>query len=383
MLGVWWYGGMAQVLSREERGRLIAEKSDQILVLSDRFFKVASQSSDRMYDVTKKRTGGWLCTCPDFVYRNVICKHIWAVQIKLTVRQVAPRIIEPIRFDVCIFCRSSNLIKWGVRHNKYGDIQRFACKTCGKSFTVNLGFERMKHNPQGVTAAMQLYFSGESLRNTARSLQMIGVQVSYKTVYLWIKKYTELMERYLSTVRPQLSDTWRADEMFLKMKGNLTYLYALMDDQTRFLIAQQVANTKYTADVRPLLELGKAVAGKKPKTFITDGAANFHEAYLQEFWTQNKDTRTEHIRHIRLAGDRNNNRMERFNGEVRQREKVTRTLKRADSPILTGYRLYHNYVRPHEALEGRTPAEKAGIEIKGTDKWMTIIQNASRKTAKS
>jgi len=370
---------MAQVLSREERGRVIAEKPNQIVVLSERFFKVASQSSDRMYDITKKRSGGWLCTCPDFVYRNVVCKHIWAVQVKLAVREQAqapPRIIEPIVFDACIYCRSKEIIKWGVRHNKYGDIQKFACKACGRFFTVNLGFEGMKHDPQGVTAAMQLYFSGESLRNTARSLHMIGVYVSYKTVYLWIRKYTELMERYLVTVQPQVSDTWRADEMFLKMRGELKYLYALMDDQTRFLIAQQVASTKYTADVRPLLELGKAVAGKKPKTFITDGAPNFHEAYMQEFWTQNLETRTEHIRHIRLAGDRNNNRMERFNGEVRQREKVTRTLKRMDSPILSGYRIYHNYVRPHEALKGKTPSEAAGIQIKGRDKWLTIIQNA-------
>jgi len=76
------------------------------------------------------------------------------------------------------------------------------------------------------------------------------------------------------------------------------------------------------------------------------------------------------------------NRMERFNGEVRQREKVMRSLKRKDSPILSGYRIYHNYVRPHEALEGRTPAEKAGIEIKGDDKWLTLIQNARSKTAK-
>ena len=160
---------MAQVLSREERGRLIAEKPNQILVLSERFFKVASQSRDMMYDVTKKGKRGWLCTCPDFQYRNVVCKHIWAIQIKLTVRQqAAPTIIEPVRFDACIFCRSENLIKWGIRHNKYGAIQRFACKACGKSFTVNLGFEHMKHNPQGVTAAMQLYFGAASLRETRR-----------------------------------------------------------------------------------------------------------------------------------------------------------------------------------------------------------------------
>ena len=153
-----------------------------------------------------------------------------------------------------------------------------------------------------------------------------------------------------------------------------------MDDQTRFWIAQEVADTKFTADLRPLFKLGKAIADKQPKTLITDGAPNFHEAYMQEFWTQNKDTRTEHIRHIRLAGDRSNNRMERFNGEVRQREKVMRTLKRPDTPILSGYQIYHNYIRPHEALEGKTPAQVAGIEIKGNDKWLTLIQNASKKT---
>jgi transposase-like protein len=292
---------------------------------------------------------------------------------------VQARVIEPVTFEACIFCKSEGIIKWGIRHNKYGDIQKFSCKSCGKFFTANLGFERMKHNPQGITAAMQLYFSGESLRNTARSLHMIGVEVSPRTILRWIEKYTGLMERYLATIQPQLSDTWRADEMFLKMKGNLKYLYALMDDQTRFWIAQEVANTKYTADVRPLLELGKAVAGKKPKSFITDGAANFHEAYLKEFHTMSKATDTEHIRHIRLAGDRNNNRMERFNGELRQREKVMRTLKNPDSPILSGYQIYHNYIRPHEALQGKTPAELAGIKIEGSNKWMTIIQNAKKE----
>lgn len=34
-------------------------------------------------------------------------------------------------------------------------------------------------------------------------------------------------------------------------------------------------------------------------------------------------------------------------------------------------------------LKGKTPAELAGIEVKGQDNWLTIIQNASRKVAKS
>ena len=33
-----------------------------------------------------------------------------------------------------------------------------------------------------------------------------------------------------------------------------------------------------------------------------------------------------------------------------------RSLKKPDTPILTGYQIYHNYVRPHMALDGQTPA---------------------------
>jgi putative transposase len=166
------------------------------------------------------------------------------------------------------------------------------------------------------------------------------------------------------------------------VKGNLKYLYAMMDEQTRFWIAQEVAETKYTADVRPLFQLAKAFAGKSPKTLVSDGAANFHEAYLKEFHTSRLDTRTEDVRHIRLAGDWNNNKMERMNGEIRDREKVMRGLERKDSPILTGYQLFHNYIRPHKALGYKTPAEVAGIQVNGNDKWMTIIQNAKAKEAK-
>ena len=112
---------------------------------------------------------------------------------------------------------------------------------------------------------MQLYFSGESLRNVAKSLKLLGVEVSHQTVYNWIDKYTALMTKYLDRITPQVSDTWRADELFLKVKGDMKYLYAMMDNETRFWIAQQVADTKYTADITPLFREGKKVAGKATK----------------------------------------------------------------------------------------------------------------------
>jgi len=65
-----------------------------------------------------------------------------------------------------------------------------------------------------------------------------------------------------------------------------------------------------------------------------------------------------------------------MNGEFIDREKVVRGIKKDDSVLISGYQMYHNYLRPHMALDGQTPAEKCGIKIEGDNKWMTIIQNA-------
>ena len=82
-----------------------------------------------------------------------------------------------------------------------------------------------------------------------------------------------------------------------------------------------------------------------------------------------------------MAGVVHINKMERQNGEVRDREKVARGLKNEDSPIIEGFPIFHNFIREHEGLGGRTPAEAAGIKVEGQNKWLTLIQNASRKDA--
>ena len=55
-----------------------------------------------------------------------------------------------------------------------------------------------------------------------------------------------------------------------------------------------------------------------------------------------------------------------------------RSLKKDDSPIITGMQIHHNYIRTHMALNNDTPADRAGIKINGNNKWITLIQNASK-----
>lgn len=363
---------------RQEKGKKIAGKQDQIKRIDKDYYLVKSQSQDKQYDVISTEQG-WECSCPDHTFRQICCKHIHAVEVSIQIRETVKQqiTINEINNHSCPNCESINLKKDGVRHNKNYDIQRFKCKNCEKKFSINLGFEKMKASPQMITSALQLYFTGESLRNTQRFLELQGVKVTHKTVWNWIRKYTNLMEKYLEKITPQVSDKWRTDELYLKIKGDRKYLYVMMDDETRFWIAKQVSNTKYTQDVRPMFQKSVEVAGKKPKVLISDGARNFQQAHKKEWYSRYKTDQSIHIRHVHFKGDMNNNKMERLNGELRDREKVMRGLKKDDSPIITGMQIHHNYIRSHMGIDNDTPADRAGIKINGKNKWITLIQNAS------
>ena len=199
----------------------------------------------------------------------------------------------------------------------------------------------------------------------------MGVEVSHKTVFMWIKKYVKLMKNYVETITPYVGDTWRADEIYMKVRGNMKYLFAMMDDQTRYWIAQEVAESKHKHDARKLFIQARRLMKKQPKEFITDGLPTYSVTAKRIF------PKAQHTRHIRLQGDMNNNKMERMNGEIRDREKTMRGLKNTDTVILQGYQLFHNFIREHQALNNRTPAEACRITIEGKNKWKTLIQNAS------
>ncbi len=362
---------------REVRGREIS-LIGEIARLEHDLYSVKSQTRNEYYQVIKTESG-WRCSCPDHVWRDKKCKHIFAVEFSSKLRlevakgQAIRKVISPIGKLVCPKCNSENVVKHGLTHNKYDDLQRYSCKVCGKRFSFNLGFEKLHASPQAVTQALQLYFSGESLRNTQNFLILQGVNVGYSTIFRWIGKFVKLMKGYVESIGFNASPTWRTDELYFKVKGDMKYLFSMMDDQTRFWIAQQVADHEGESDVRPMFREARELAGIEPRTLISDGAPNFHTAYKREFSPE----MTRHISEIALDGERHNNKMERMNGEIRDREKTMRGLKVENTPILPGLQIYHNFVRPHESLNGKTPAEASGVKVEGADKFLTLIQNAA------
>ena len=77
-----------------------------------------------------------------------------------------------------------------------------------------------------------------------------------------------------------------------------------------------------------------------------------------------------------------NSKVERLHGSVRDREVVMRGMDHKESAqtLMEALRIYHNYIKTHQGLDGRTPAEATGIRIEGENKWMSLIKTASQFT---
>ena len=150
------------------------------------------------------------------------------------------------------------------------------------------------------------------------------------------------------------------------------YLFASIDDKTRYFIAYDVADTKFQHNADRLSELTKNAIGKSPKHFTTDGFSAYAKSPKKVFGKN-----TQHHAHIHLKGDMNNNKMERFNGTFRDRELSFRGLKKSDTVLIGSYQVFYNYTKKHIGLGGKTPAETSNIKVCGLNKWQTLIQNAS------
>jgi hypothetical protein len=70
-----------------------------------------------------------------------------------------------------------------------------------------------------------------------------------------------------------------------------------------------------------------------------------------------------------------------MNGTLRERVKVQHGWKTKKTPLAEGNRIQYNFVKPHIALDGKTPANAAGFQIIGWKELLnTAVPKAGNKT---
>ncbi|MDE0526256.1 MAG: DDE-type integrase/transposase/recombinase [Thaumarchaeota archaeon] len=282
---------------------------------------------------------------------------------------------DAIRF--CKYCRSGR--------NKSGNVQIYKCHTCGRVFSANFGFRYRRYDPAVISEAMHLFYSGTSSRAIADVFEARGIDVGGSAIRKWIKRYAKVAHLFTESLTPDVGKWYRADEVWVKAGGNQCYLFASMDDDTRYWIAADLADNKFHHNADGLLRDAKKHTGKAPTAFITDKLHAYDKASRKIFGNGTYHKADAGIRSKRLgplggsSGNYHpsNNRMERFNGTVRGREKTFRGLSSIDTAIFKGMKVHCNHVRKHDAVDNKTPAEAAGIHTEGRNKWKTLIQNSS------
>jgi len=278
----------------------------------------------------------------------------------------------------CKYCGSENVVKNG----KIRERQSYLCKNCGYRFYLDGKFVRMKTDKNIIVAALNLYYDGLSLRKTQRNLeQVFGERVSQVTILNWLKKYSKLVKEFVITLTPNLSGYWHEDETMIDCEGRNIWFWEMVDEETRFLVASHVSGTRTLEDTIAMFKKGYEQSKKRPKAIFVDGSFVYQPAFNKVFYSRYKADRVELVQKVGIRSRETNNLVERLHGTIKDRTKPMRGLKsqKSTKAILEGYEVHYNFVRPHQSLAGKTPAQVAGIE--NLSNWRCLIEQATQYEA--
>ena len=265
----------------------------------------------------------------------------------------------------CKLCNSDNIIKWGT----YKGTQQYYCKDCHSKFNTSDTTFHMKTPANQVTSALNMYYEGMSIKAIRRNLQQEqGNMPSTATIYEWIQKYTQYATDSIKGYKPKkIGSIFVADETVIEIDGQNVWLWDIIDEKTRYLLATRISRSRTTQDAQILYDRAVKTAGKEPDKVINDKLASYLDVRY------GKDT--EHIQSAPFAVENNTQLIERFHETLKQRTKVMRGLKNIESAhdFIDGWLVHYNYLRPHTALNDRTPAEVAGIDFPYKN-WADIIR---------
>jgi len=274
----------------------------------------------------------------------------------------------------CKYCGSKNLWLYG----KYKGKQLFFCRDCKRKFIGNFALPKMRSAVTRVGDALHSYFSGMSLNEIKQNLeQQYNDSPSVSTIYRWLDRFIKQAHDKVKDITPNVGDTWIADETVIKINRKKYWLFDCIDAKTRFLLASHLSPNRGTREARALMEKAAERAGKAPKVVMTDKLAAYLDGIELAFGAD-----AEHKQGSPFDVQTNTNLIERFQGTLKDRTKVLRGLKRADTAkkFIEGWLIHYNYFRPHISLKGKTPARKAGV-ILSTSDWLDVVREPAN-TAK-
>ena len=233
-------------------------------------------------------------------------------------------------------------------------------------------FKRMRHPVFIIITALSMFYLGKSsFRNISLILRTaFNIKVSHTTISNWCHCFAPLFHNMRIKLIPMLdfaSDEWHMDETVVKVAGKKHYLWLIVDSETRFVIGFHLSPHRDSPQAFSLLS--EASAKGTPQALVSDR----YSAYKVPAKSVFRDAK--HIRVESFKDDISNNLIECFNKQFKAWYKTKQGFSNLHTAnnLISLFIFFFNFVRPHSALGGMTPAQVAWLNLTKKQKREYLI----------
>lgn len=298
-------------------------------------------------------------------YRCLSCGHQFAPGREARPQRNYPR---------CPVCGKASFL-----HHDYAHYSNYRCgdKGCNHSFFAwkntaitaasmsslfgKHNFKRMRYPVQIIVTALSMFYLGKnSFRNISLILRTaFSIKVSHVTVSNWCTRFAPLFDDMRLQLMPLLdlnSDEWHADETVIKIAGVKHYLWFVVDSETRFVVGFHLSPHRDSPQAVSVLH--EAAKYGKPQAIVSDRYSAYKTPVKAVLGV-------DHIQVQSFSDDISNNLIECFNKQFKAWYKTKQgfaSFASANNLVAT-FVFFFNFVRPHSALAGLTPAQVAGLNL--------------------
>jgi transposase-like protein len=240
------------------------------------------------------------------------------------------------------------------------------------SLPGKMDFKRMRYPVHIIISALCMFYLGKnSFRNISLILRTaFDVSVSHTTISNWCSRFAPLFDDMKLKLMPMLdlnSDEWHADETVVKISGVKHYLWFVVDSETRFVVGFHLSPLRDSTQAFAIIQ--HAAFFGKPRAIVSDRYSAYNLPVKSIFPT---------VKHIQVQSFNDpisNNLIECFHKQFKAWYKTKQGFSSFQSAnnLIANFLFFFNFVRPHSALSGFTPAQVAGLTLNKKQKRKYLV----------
>jgi putative transposase len=206
-----------------------------------------------------------------------------------------------------------------------------------------------------------------SLRDIELILAELGVVVSHESIRRWCLRFGTEFAARLRKRRPRPGDTWHMDEVYLRINGELFYLWRAVD-QHGVVLDILVQDRRNATAAKRFFKRLLAGLKYKPKRLVTDGLRSYGVAH-RELMPEVKHRSSRYL----------NNRAENSHRPTRRRERQMQRFKSPEQAqrFLSSHAMIYGHFRPRRHLMTAAQYRHARAEAFRVWRQETCVQMAA------